>query len=137
MIDPHNTPAIGEEELTTRYIVSRQHVNKQTRTVKAEAFVPHPYTDLSVTRLIEITDAEVWSLGENVARVRVPPRTLQGRGDVLAATFLGQQLQVVPDPVEGNPNHAIVTGWADDEPGQLMVAKEIAAVAKFVPVPMS
>ena len=73
-----------------------------------------------------------------MATARKPPRTLYGRGDVLASTYRSQpNLDVVADPVEGNPNHANVTGWpsADDEAAQVMIAKEIAAVAKFVPPP--
>ena len=102
--------------------------------------MPHPYEELSVTRLIQITDDEVWRVGQAVAAARTPPRTLYGRGDVLAATYRSQpNLDVVADPVEGNPNHANVTGWppADDETAQIMIAKEIAAVAKFVPLPES
>ena len=59
---------------------------------------------------------------------------------MLAATYLSQEnLKVLADPVEGNPNHANVNGWpsADDKAGQIMIAKEIAAVAKFVPMPAS
>jgi hypothetical protein len=134
MLDPANVPAVDAQEITARFIVSKRHVNKQTMTLKADAFVPHPYEELSVTRLVQITEDETWTVGREVAAARKPPRTLRGRGDVLAATYVGQRLEVIADPVDGNPNHANVTGWppADDEAGQVMIAKEIAAVAKFV-----
>ncbi len=140
MLDPGNVPDVDAEEMTARFVVSKRHINRQTLTLKADAFVPHPYEALSVTRLIEITEDEIWAVGRNVAAARTPPRTLRGRGDVLAATYLRQDnLKVVADPVEGNPNHANVTGWPspDDEAGQVMIAKEIAAVAKFVSPPES
>jgi hypothetical protein len=36
-----------------------------------------------------------------------------------------------------NPNHALVTDWplTDDRAAQLLIAKEIAAIAKFVAAP--
>jgi hypothetical protein len=140
MLNPANVPDVDAEEMTARFVVSKRHINKQTLTLKADAFVPHPYDTLSVTRLIEITEDEIWAVGRDVAAARTPPRTLRGRGDVLAATYVGQEnLKVVAEPVEGNPNHANVIGWpsANDETAQVMIAKEIAAVAKFVPPPES
>lgn len=138
MLDPANVPKVDNGEITARFVVSKRHVNRQTGTLKADAFVPHPYVKLSVTRLIQITDEEVWGVGQAVAAAREPPRTLYGRGDVLASTYRSQpNIDVVADPVDGNPNHANVTGWpsADEETAQVMIAKEIAAVAKFVAVP--
>ena len=137
MLDPANVPQIDVQERTARFVLSKRHVNKRTLTLKADAFVPHPYRELSVTRLVEITKDEIWAVGRHVAAARTPPRTLRGRGDVLVATYLGQKLDVIADPVDGNPNHANVTGWPspDDEAGQVMIAKEIAAVARFVPPP--
>lgn len=138
MLDPSNVPDVDVDEMTARFVVSKRHINRQTGTLRADAFVPHPYEELSVTRLIQITDDEVWRLGQGVAAARTPPRTLYGRGDVLAATYRSQpNLDIVAAPVEGNPNHANVTGWppADDETAQIMIAKEIAAVAKFLPPP--
>ncbi len=134
MLDPANVPNVDAQEMTARFVVAKRHVNKQISALRAEAFVPHPYEELSVTRLIEMTDEEIWAVGRQVAAARTPSRTLRGRGDVLAATYIGQNLEVVADPVARNPNHANVTGWpsADDEAAQFMIAKEIAAVAKFV-----
>ncbi len=139
MLDPANVPDVDYQEMTARFVVSKRHVNRQTLTLKANAFVPHPYEELSVTRLIEITEDEIWEVGNHIAAARTPPRTLRGRGDVLAATYMGQKLEVISDPVDSNPNHANVTGWpsADDEAGQVMIAKEIAAVANFVELPES
>lgn len=134
MLDPANVPDVDAQEMTARFVVAKRHINKQTSVLRAEAFVPHPYEELSVTRHIEMAEDEIWAVGRQVAAARTPPRTLRGRGDVLAATYIGQDLEVIADPVAGNPNHANVSGWpsADDEAAQLMIAKEIAAVAKFV-----
>lgn len=140
MLDPANVSQVDDGEMTARFVVSKRHINRQTGTLKADAFVPHPYEELSVTRLIQTNEEEVWGVGKAVAAARIPPRTLYGRGDVLASTYRSQpKLDVVANPVAGNPNHANVTGWpsADDETAQVMIAKEIAAVAKLVPLPES
>lgn len=135
MIDPANVPDVDSQEMTARFVVSKSHFNKQTLTLKANAFVPPPNRELSVTRLVKITEDEIWAVGKSVAAAR--KQTLRGRGDVLVATYLDQKLEVIPDPVDNNPNHANVTGWpsADDKAMQVMIAKEIAAVAKFVETP--
>jgi hypothetical protein len=138
VLDAQHIPPLDPQEMTGRFVLSRKHINRQTGTLKADAFVPHPYEELSVMRLIQTTDEETLQIGRAVAAARTPPKTLWGRGDVLAATYITQRLTVTPDPVDGNPNHALVSGWpADDKVAQLEIAKEIAAVAKFVPAPLS
>lgn len=63
-------------------------------------------------------------------------RTLYGRGDALAATYVSQELKVVADSTKGNPNHANVVDWpVNDKPAQKLIAEEIAAVARFVTTP--
>ena len=71
--------------------------------------------------------------------VRRPERSVVGATCWLQPTFAKRIWMSWPTPFEGNPNHANVTGWpsADDETAQVMIAKEIAAVAKFVPPPES
>jgi len=90
---------------------------------------------VSVTRLVQIADEEVWDIGWMMALSRKPPRTLRGRSDVLVATFQDQGLSVDAVPVDGNPNHAEARGWPSLESDQLMIAQEIAAVAKFIAAP--
>lgn len=86
MLDPANVPSVDPQEMTTRFIIDKRHVYQETHTVKPNAFMPKPYVEQSVTRLIEITEEEVWAVGRAVASARKPARTLRGRGDVLAAT---------------------------------------------------
>lgn len=131
MLDPGSVPPVDAEEMLSRFVLTRRHINQQSQLLKADAFVPHPHTELSVTRGRDATDAEIWQVGQRVAEKRA--KTLVGRGDAIAATYWGQRLKVVADPVAGNPNHANVAGWpSDDKPAQKLIAQEIAAVAKFV-----
>ncbi len=131
MIDPANVPDVGSDELLARYVLQRSHIRGSDQTLKPDAFIPHPHTDLSVTRHILATDAEVWSVGQQIAGAR--GRTLYGRGDFRTAVCLKHQLVVRAAPIEGNPNHADVSGWPGDKPAQKSIAQEIAAVTSFVP----
>ena len=88
MLDPLSVPPVDANEMLSRFVLSRRHINHQTTTVKAEAFLPPSNGELSVTRQLSATTAEIWSVGEAVATVRQPKVNLYGRGDVLAATYL-------------------------------------------------
>lgn len=66
MLDPSRVPDVDAGEMTARFVVSKRHINRQTGTLRADAFVPHPYEELSVTRLIQITDDEIWQVRQAV-----------------------------------------------------------------------
>ncbi len=136
MLDPANVPDVDPKETLTRYLISKSHFRKASQTVKPDAFVPHPHSELSTTRLLSMTDEEIWAVGEDVAVSIDPPKRLYGRSDVLASTFLGLDLKIVASPLLENQNHADVTGWPkNDKPAQKLIAQEIARVASFVPSP--
>lgn len=133
MLRPDSIPDVGRQETLSRFIISRSHVRSSDNTVKPDAFVPHPYEELSVNRDLDATDEETWRVGEVVAAKR--GRSLHGRADALTATYLSQNLRAVAAPVEGNPNHVNVTQWPVDKPSQKIIAQEIAAVAKYLSPP--
>lgn len=140
MIDPHNVPAVGADETLARFVLSSRHIRGSDETIKPDAFIPHPHTELSVTRHRDATQDEVWGAGRSVAESQ--QRTLHGRGDVAATAFLRQELCIEAAPVLGhatlpdNPNHANVMGWPKDDRGrQRLIAVEIAAQASLVRPP--
>lgn len=136
MFDPANIPEVDPQESLTRYILSRRHFRRESQTVKPDAFVPPSDGKMSMTRLLDVTDDEIWAVGREVAIARDPPKNLYGRSDVLTSTFLGQELRVIASPLPENPNHADVTDWPmNDKPAQKLIAQEIARVASFVPSP--
>lgn len=118
-------PVTADEQLA-RFILQRSHL-RQDGTVKQDAFIPHPWPDLSVTRHLQLTERELWSIGQNVARQTA--KTLHGRADVRASDFQRHRLRVIKARVEGNPNHANVTGWPTEKPAQKIIAQQIAAAA--------
>lgn len=130
MLDPLNVPAVAANETLVRYILHSGHLRRSDRTIKPDAFIPHPRAALSVTRQSMATEAELWSIGEDVASTR--SKTLYGRGDFPAAICLTLRLQVDPAPLDTNPNHANITRWPAEKPLQKILAQQIAAVATFV-----
>ena len=131
MIDPENVPDVHETELLTRFLLSKSHI-RADGTIKPNAFIPHPYEDLSVNRHRDATEAGTWSIGHAIARNRNDKKTLKGRADIIAIKFIKQRLKVEADPIEGNPNHAIVLRWPKEKPAQKAIALEICKDAKFV-----
>ncbi len=139
MIDPSSVPEVEPDELLARYILYSRHIRNSDGTIKADAFIPH-LDELSVTRHRDATTDELWEVGQSVASRR--SKRLHGRGDVTAHAIIDQGLNVVADPIAGdpeladNPNHANVTGWPPgDKDRQRLLALEIAKEATLVRTP--
>jgi hypothetical protein len=127
MSDGDNVPPITSDEWLARFIHYQRYI-RQDRTVRADAFIPHPYPDLSVTRHLQLSDAELWRIGGDVARQI--NRSLHGRVDTQVFVFQRQRLQVIADPVfPDNPNHANINGWPAEKAAQKIIAQQIAAAA--------
>ena len=125
-------PTIANDELLARFILFSKWV-RSDQTMKADAFIPHPYPDLSVTRHRGFTEEIIWQIGQTVADRR--PATLYGRADLLATDVRKQSLAIVPRPVPDNLNHACVLGWPEDKPTQKIKAMELAMAARFLKRP--
>src|SRR5438445_8073525 len=119
MIDPGNVPPVENNETLARFIVQRSHV-RQDKTVKPDAFIPHPHLELSVTRHRSATEAEIWSVGEQVAATR--QKVLYGRADFAVSVLLSHRLSVAAAAIDGNANHANISGWPADKAGQKTIA---------------
>ena len=124
---------VASNEWLARFILQSSHL-RQDRTVRPDAFIPHPYPDLSVTRRLELTETQLWEIGKAVAESI--PKKLHGRADIRAEVFEKQKLRVLAAPDADNPNHANVTGWPGEKSAQKSLAQEISAEAgKALEVP--
>jgi len=121
---------VKDDEWLARFIVFRKWIRTSDRSLRPDAFIPHPWPDLSVTRHLELSQKEMWEIGQGIADQR--GTKLLGRGDVQASVPRAQRLQIEAAPIARNLNHANVTGWPADKPAQKMIAQEIAARAFFV-----
>lgn len=126
MSDGGNLPPVDPNEWIARFIHYQRYI-RQDRTVRPDAFIPYPWPDLSVTRHLQLTQTELWKIGQDVARE--VGKTLHGRADVQAFVFQRQELRVVAAPLLENPNHANVVGWPVEKPAQKIIAQQIAAAA--------
>ena len=119
---------VTDNEVLARFVLFRGWIRSSNNTVKPDAFVPYPYPDLSVTRHIELSEAEIWKIGQQVADQR--PATLYGRADIRALSVKRQSLGIVPTLEQ--KNHANVIGWPKDKPAQKNIAQQLAADAHYV-----
>lgn len=119
---------VSDTETLARFVVFRRWV-REDNTVKPDAFIPHPYPDLSVTRHIGLSMQQLWDIGKIVAAKR--SLSLNGRADIDVCTIQNQELSVEASCEEGNSNHANVKGWPPTKPEQKIKALEIARTAVF------
>lgn len=124
---------VEASERLARFVLFSKWIRGSDQTVKPDAFIPHPYPNLSVTRHKGLSESKLWRAGQDIADKR--PATLHGRADIKTGTARKQSLEVVPEPTENNPNHAHINGWPPDKPGQKSIAQELAAQAAYVSNP--
>ena len=134
MLDPDRVPEVQPEELLSRYVLSRSHYRPSDDTVKPEAFIPSPHVELSLTRHLQATSAEVWDIGCGVAGLS--QKTLYGRAEIITAEFTTVGLTVVKAPIIGNPNHVDAVGWPTEKSAQKLKAIQLAMKARFVRPPI-
>lgn len=122
---------LSDDELVGRFVLFSKWVRSSDQSVRQDAFVPHPYDELSVTRHKNITAEKLWKHGKSVAKKT--SKTLHGRADVRISDVRNQNIEAVPRPILWkNWNHACLTGWPPDKPGQKTIAQQLAANAQYV-----
>lgn len=122
MLDPAHVPPVASDERLARFIYQSKHIRNSDNTVKQDAFIPHPHTELSLTRHILATTEEIWTVGEQIAG----NRTFYGRADVSVSAFNDEGLPVEAAPIPENPNHANAIKWPADKSAQKMKALAIS-----------
>lgn len=123
------TGEVDPNEPLARYLLSRSHFSVQKRLVKSSAFMPSPTGELSVFRVRDLAEKEVWALGNQ--HVAVPQqRTLYGQANFSARIVTNAGLHVRPD--DNPPRHADVVGWPVEKDAQKMVALELSQSATLL-----
>ncbi|MFH0905030.1 MAG: hypothetical protein V1854_07615 [Methanobacteriota archaeon] len=121
---------VNEDECLARFILFNKWL-RIDHTIRPDAFIPHSWPELFVTRHLGLSEAELWQIGQSVADKRTLP--LYGRADVEARAIRKHSLCIQPTPEP--KNHANITGWPKEKPAQKIIAQEIAAAAKFISTP--
>lgn len=132
-MNENDQPTVAGDEKLARFVMYSKWIRASDGTVRPDAFVPHPYPDLSVTRHGGLTVADIWRIGQELADGRAV--SLYGRADVVANAVHRQSLSIQAAPVRGNANHANIVGWPPEKPQQKIIAQHLAAAATFAPRP--
>lgn len=120
---------ITDNEVLARFVLYSRFIRTSDQTVRHAAFLPPFDFNLSVTRHKELSTQQIWDAGKNVAAECQRP--LYGRADVEVAVPRRLSLRVEANPVDGNPNHAHITGWPEEKSEQISVAQQLAAASTY------
>lgn len=127
MMSELNLNQVNSEENLTRYIFSTNNFSILNKRVKYPAFLPDSNGETSVFRTSNLSDTEIWKIGDSeVAQKRGVP--LLGRADISTFQVLIQNLKVIPDNIP--PRHATIIGWPEKSK-QKLLAIELAANAQL------
>ena len=124
---------LADEELLARFITVEHWVRSSNQTVRPEAFIPPNDLQLSVTRHINLSEEELWNVGQKIADqvTKTERAPLCGRADLRVRQVSEQQLRTEAAPLDDNPNHAHIIGWPIEKSARKSVAQELAAKAEL------
>lgn len=124
MIDKKNVPPIELTETVARYLFNKRNI-REDNSIKPDEFIAYRYTEHSVNRHRDCSEAEIWHFGKQVADER--GKILLGRTDISVEDCTIDTLNVVAKPIPGNPNHADITGYPPKKADQKALALKLAA----------
>ena len=120
---------VEQTETLSRFILQKNWYKPSTQTVRHTAFLPNPKNgQTSVYRTSEITDEEIWGIGDREVAVKRGKPVL-GRADIIADVVISRDLVI--NPSEPPERHANITGWSDEPSKQRLIALELAAEAQL------
>lgn len=125
-------PPVAYDEWLARFIWLKSRV-RQNQTVRPDAFIPPKDLQLSVTRHINLSEEELWNIGQRVAdqAANTPTVPLYGRADLCVRDVSAQNLRTEASPRDDNRNHADIIGWPLEKSARKIVAQELADRAVF------
>lgn len=128
MMSELNLNQVNPEEYLARYILQKSQFSAANQRVKYSAFLPAPNGETSVFRISNLSDSEIWRIGNiEVAQKRGLP--LLGRADILAFQVLSENLKVIPDNIP--LRHANIVGWPEGKSERMSIALELAKNAQL------
>ena len=119
-----------DQEFLARFITSKRWYSIQKSIVKPQAFMPPPNLQLSIFRIKDLKDPEIWEIGiKQVFEKMKQPKNLHGRADIKAVDIFDVDLQIEPD--NPPPRHANIINWPDQKEKVKSIAQELAAKASL------
>ncbi|WP_420263729.1 hypothetical protein [Candidatus Magnetominusculus dajiuhuensis] len=118
---------VDTSENLTRFIFSKNDFRSSDEHVRYSAFMPPSNKLLSVFRIFDLADPEVWELGDKVGILR--ERTLLARADIKVSNVNDSGLDV--DANDDPPRHANIVGWPEEKSEIKLKAIELADRAQL------
>lgn len=114
---------VNPEEYLARFILHKSHFSVINQRVKYSAFLPAPNGETSVFRISNLSNSEIWEIGDReVAQNR--SLSLLGRADISVFHVLNKNLKLIPDNCP--PRHANIVNWPTEKSEQKLIAIELA-----------
>lgn len=120
---------VENHERLSRFFFFSKWFTPSTKRISPNAFVPHPYINLSVSCTQGLTEAEIWETGKVTQNLLREPRKLYARGDISTKHILTERLQLIRD--DKPLYHANISNWPEDREIQREIAVRIVAQASL------
>jgi len=122
--------SVDGDEIITRYINEKSKYAPFANRIKYNAMMPNLNRETSVYRTTDLTDKEIWEIGERYVG-QIQNKEILGRGDLVASFIYSKSLFVEPD-TEVHRLHANIIGWPSEKSKIKLLAIELAASARLV-----
>ncbi len=126
---------IDPTERISRYILNRKgKFSRENQRVKYSAFLPPPNLEMSVYRIDDLGEHDIWEIGTKYV-AEPQGKHVYARGDLRAKTIFSVGLGIAPDP-KPHKLHANIINWPVEKDKQKMRAVELAnaAVLQIPPI---
>ena len=118
---------VPPDEKLARFLFSDRLFARTKGEVKYKAFMPDG-VDISVYRISDLSDAEVWAIGRKY--VERQGRTIKARADFFAAVAYENDLKIIPDTTP-HKLHANITPLPVDMRARERIARRLALASKL------
>lgn len=130
--------SVSPDEKLTRFIRFGDHYSEVTNNVKHHAFLPKKNeVDLSVFRISDLSESDVWSLGREFVQGEAKP--IKARADLSASAVYDASLEVILDG-HGHERHATIarfpkTETVEEKKMRRTIATKLALASELVIMP--
>lgn len=119
--------SISFSEDLSKFIFNNSQFSSQNKRVKYSVFIPPRNKRLSVFRIAELSENEVWEIGNAVGIER--NLKLLARADIKVSSVTKIGLGIDADDIP--PRHANIVGWPDEDSEIKLKALELAEKAQL------
>ena len=107
-----------------RYLIFSNWFNPSRGKVKASAFLPPRDLKLSVFKIFNLSEDNIWEIGKKVIEALKEKRTLYGIAEIKAIEVLNNSLTI---NIDNKPlYHANIVGWPKDKSERKLIAIKLA-----------